>query len=215
MSNEIKGIVFDMDGVILDSETICDQNWIDAAKEFNIEMTSYVHDMCRGCNYNDIVVKLKNHYGADFDVEAFLERTGVLFSETEFSKGIPLMPYAKEALEYLSSKYTVVLASSTPGPTVERQLTNTGVVKYFKTRTTGEMVKHSKPDPEIYLLACKSVGLKPEECVGVEDSFNGIKSSAAAGLKTVMIPDKVQPTDEIKSLCWKICKNLKELTQIL
>ena len=73
------------------------------------------------------------------------------------------------------------------------------------------MVTHSKPHPEIYQMACKSLGLKPEECIAVEDSPNGIKSAVAAGLKTIMIPDTIAPTKEIESIVWKICTNLQEM----
>ena len=77
------------------------------------------------------------------------------------------------------------------------------------------MVLHSKPDPEIYLMSCKSVGLEPFECVAIEDSLNGIKSAFAAGLKTIMVIDKIQPTQEIKKMCWKIFDSLEELKSVL
>lgn len=211
----MKGIIFDMDGVILDSESISDITWDKAAKDFNITMTSDILNSCRGSNKNDILAKLKNIYGPDFDSEKFLEQTGKYFEEIEFSKGIPLMPFAKQALETLKPKYKIALASSTKGSLVERQLTKAGVIEFFEKRLTGEMVTHSKPDPEIYLLACQAIGLKPEECYAVEDSLNGVRSAAAAGLKTIMVPDKVQPTQEIKDLCWKICNSLEEMVKIL
>lgn len=212
--NQIRGIVFDMDGVILDSESISDITWDAAAKEFNVKMTADILNSCRGSNKNDILAKLAEIYGKDFDCNGFLDRTGVLFSKIENERGIPLMPYAKETLEYLKPKYKIALASSTKGPTVLRQLTTCGVIDFFEKRITGEMVTHSKPNPEIYLRACEMIGLKPEECAAVEDSLNGVKSAAAASLKTIMIPDKVQPTNEIIPLCWKILKSLNEIKNI-
>lgn len=211
----IKGIIFDMDGVILDSESLSDITWDRAAKDFNIKMTADILNSCRGSNKNDILTRLHSIYGKDFDADGFLTRTGEYFAEIEKKDGIPLMPYAKEILEYLQPEYKLALASSTKGPTVKRQLAAAGVIDFFEKRITGEMVEHSKPDPEIYLMACKSVGLKPEECAAVEDSLNGVRSASAAGLKTIMVPDKVQPTQEIIPLCWKICKNLEELKTIL
>ena len=209
--SQIKGFVFDMDGVILDSESISDITWEQTAKEFNVQMTKEILNSCRGSNKNDILSKLSKIYGSDFDSEAFLNRTGVLFSQIETEKGIPLLPYAKEILSYLKPKYKIALASSTKGSTVQRQLQNCGVISFFEERITGEMVTHSKPNPEIYLMACKAIGLKPEECVAVEDSFNGIRSASAAGLCTIMVPDKVQPKKEIEILCWKVLKSLKEI----
>ena len=158
---------------------------------------------------------LKKYCGTDFDSEAFLERTSQFFHEIEEKDGIPLLPYAKEILEYLKPRYRLALASSTRGPTVERQLRAAGVIDFFETRTTGEMVVHSKPDPEIYLMACKSIGVNPGECVAIEDSLNGIRSAHAAGLHPLMVIDKVQPTEEIKKMCEHIFDSLDGLKTIL
>jgi HAD superfamily hydrolase (TIGR01509 family) len=212
---DIKAIVFDMDGVILDSETISGKCWTIAQDEMEVSTDKDFINMCRGSNHNDTLKILKEVFGEDFDSEAFLNRTTELFYMYEDAHGIPLMPYARQILEYLKPQYRLALASSTNGRAVERQLTNAGVIDFFETRTTGEMVEHSKPDPEIYLMACRSLGLEPEQCAAVEDSPNGIKSAAAAGLKVIMVPDKIAPTPEIEALCWKICTTLKNLEEFL
>ena len=212
---DIKAIIFDMDGVILDSETISDKTWAIAQDEMDVSTDKDYINMCRGSNRNDTLKILRDVFGQDFDADAFLNRATVLFHMYEDTQGIPLMPYAREILKYLKPKYRLALASSTNGGAVERQLANTGVIDFFETRTTGEMVEHSKPDPEIYLMACRSLGVDPQECVAVEDSPNGIRSAAAAGLKVIMVPDKVDPFPEIEMLCWKICPTLKSLEEFL
>lgn len=211
----IKAIIFDMDGVILDSESISDITWEKAAAEKGLKVSEEILNACRGANKNDTIITLKKYYGADFDSEAFLERTSELFHEIEEKNGIPLLPYAKEILEYLKTRYRLALASSTRGPTVERQLRTAGVLDFFETRTTGEMVEHSKPNPEIYLMACKSIGMEPGECAAIEDSLNGIRSAHAAGLHPIMVIDKVQPTREIKKMCESIFNSLDGLKTIL
>ena len=125
------------------------------------------------------------------------------------------MPYAAQSLPLLQKKYRIALASSTKGPVVRSELAAVNVLHYFESITTGEQVVHSKPNPEIYLMACNSLGLAPAECIAVEYSINGVKSAYAAGLFTVMIPDKVQPTEEIRSLCDKIFPDLKAFTDYL
>ena len=126
------------------------------------------------------------------------------------------MPFAKEILEYLKEKkYRIALASSTRYESVKRQLTNAGLIDFFETITTGDMVSHSKPNPEIYIKAIKSLNLSPRDCVAVEDSPNGIKSAFSAELKVIMIPDKIQPTEEIKQMTKKIYPNLSFLKEIL
>ena len=211
----IKAIIFDMDGVILDSESISDITWRKAAEEKGLSVNDEILNACRGSNKNDTIQTLKKYYGSNFDSEAFLERTSELFHEIEEKDGIPLLPYAKEILEYLKPRYRLALASSTRGPTVERQLMAAGVIDFFETRTTGEMVEHSKPNPEIYLMACKSIGMNPEDCAAVEDSLNGIRSAYAAGLKPVMVIDKVQPTEEIRKMCCNIFDSLDGLKTVL
>ena len=204
-----------MDGVILDSESISDKTWAIAQDEMDLSTDQDYINLCRGSNRNDTLKILKDVFGQDFDSEAFLKRASELFHMYEETQGIPLMPYAKQILEYLKPQYRLALASSTNGRAVERQLTAAEVIDFFETRITGEMVEHSKPDPEIYLMACRSLGLEPHECVAVEDSPNGIRSAAKAGLKVVMVPDKIAPTPELEALCWKICPTLKSLEEFL
>lgn len=212
---QIKAVIFDMDGVILDSETICWKTWEITAAELNLKDIQTANDRCMGTNRNDTLNILKEFYGNTFNAEAFLQRTFQLFHEIEDKEGIPAMPFAREALEYLSKKYTLALASSTKQEAVHRQLKAIGVFDYFKTITTGDMVKHSKPDPEIYLKACQSINLTPEECCAIEDSPNGIISAYSAGLKPIMVPDKIQPSEEIQKKCWKLLPSLKEISSIL
>lgn len=213
--NEILAVIFDMDGVILDSESICDITWEMTRKEFNLPAGTDAIDACRGTNRTDSCIILRKIFGQDMDAEKFLDRSSERFREIEFSSGIPLMPFAKEILEYLKPKYRLALASSTKGPTVLRQLTNAGVIDFFETRTTGETVLHSKPDPEIYLKACESLGLRPAQCAAVEDSPNGAKSAIAAGMRAILVPDKTKSPKELMQKCWKVCDSLKDLTEFL
>lgn len=214
--NNIKAVIFDMDGILLDSETICDKTWQIALDELKLNDENDTINKCRGTNKTDTIQILKKYFGNHFDSESFLSRTSELFHQIEFSSGIPLMPYAKEILEYLKEKkYRIALASSTRFQTVQRQLTNAGIIHYFETITTGDMVEHSKPNPEIYIKAINSLNLKAEDCIAVEDSPNGIMSAHNANLKVIMIPDKIQPTKEIKQITEKIYPSLENLKEIL
>lgn len=211
---KVQAVVFDMDGVLLDSETICDESWKLAAKEYNIDPTQIIRK-CLGTNRQDTIRIISEECGKDFPAEEYLNRANEKFHEIEFSSGIPLMPFVKETLEYLKSRYRLCVASSTRKESVVRQLTNAGIIGYFETLTTGDMVVHSKPDPEIYLLACKSIAMPVSDCVAVEDSPNGIKSAFAAGLKTIMVPDKVQPAEDLMPKITKLCKTLDDLKSFL
>ncbi len=196
----IKAFVFDMDGILLDTESICWGTWIATGKELGLDPVKMeeANFRCMGTNKADSVRILKEIFGPDFDGEGALAKSSELFHIIEERDGIPLMKGVIECLEYLKSKnYRICLASSTREVTVRRQLERAGIIDYFETITTGDMVTHSKPDPEIYQIAVKSLGLSPNECICVEDSYNGIRSGKSAGLTTVMVPDRVQPDSEI------------------
>ncbi|MCR4734469.1 MAG: HAD family phosphatase [Treponema sp.] len=210
-----KAVIFDMDGVLLDTESICDKTWDLAAKEMKIQTQADLVNECRGTNKDDSIRILKRILGQDFDAEHFMSLTSDYFHKIEFSTGIPLMPFAKEILEYLRPKYKLALASSTHRTAVTRQLTNAGLISYFDTITTGDQVLHSKPDPEIYRMACESIGEKAEDCIAIEDSPNGIKSAHSAGLSVIMIPDRIAPTPEVTALCCNVFEHLDGVKGIL
>ncbi|MCR5606702.1 MAG: HAD family phosphatase [Treponema sp.] len=214
--SKIQAVVFDMDGVLLDTESITKICWKNAASEYGIRGIEEVHKLCVGTNWNDTLTILKNNYGNNFDAESFRSRCSTLFKEYCSKNGIPLMEGAKSCLEYLKNQgYRIALASSTAYQNVKRELENAQLFHYFETVTTGDMVEHSKPEPDIYLKACKSLHIKPEHCVAIEDSPNGIKSAYKAKMKCVMIPDLIEPTDEIKSIVWKLCNSLNALKDFL
>lgn len=212
----LKAIVFDMDGVLFDSERITRLMWARAGEEYHIDDVATAVKDCTGSSRPDQWVYLKKKYGEDFPAKEFRERCSELFHEYVDSNGLPLMPYAKEILEYLTEKnYPLALASSTQSKTVHKELTEAGLIGYFKTLTCGDQVQHSKPNPEIYLRACKSIGLDPSECAAVEDSPNGIRSAFIAGMKCIMVPDQIEPDEEIKRFLWKCPSSLEELKTFL
>lgn len=211
----MKAFVFDMDGVILDTETISFKTWDIAAAEFGVCDVESAKFRCMGANRADTCQLLREMYGADFPSEKFIDRTNILFDEIWHTDGIALMPFAYETLEMLSKKYPLALATSTRRAKAVVQLKEVGVDHFFTTKTFGDDVAHSKPNPEIYLTACSSLDLSPEECFAVEDSPNGIKSAFSAGLKPIMIPDKFQPDEALKSMCYRIFKDLSELKNLL
>ena len=86
---------------------------------------------------------------------------------------------------------------------------------FLKNKTGGDEINYSQPAPDIYLKAASELGVDPSECVAVEDSFNGIRSCYAAGYKPVMVPDRIQPDEEMEKLCWKIGKPISVLRKFL
>lgn len=212
----IKGFVFDMDGVLLDTESVCDRTWELAAKDFGIRVEDAMRiiSLCRGTNKKTSREIILREIGSDFDVDSYMTATSSYFKKIEEQEGIALKQYAKECLSYLKDKgYRLALASSTRQVVVEKELKGAGLYDYFEYLICGDMVANSKPDPEIYATAVKKLGLDPSECVAIEDSLNGLKSGKAAGLTTIMVPDRVAANEETKAVTDYLFDSLKDVVE--
>ncbi|MBO7639986.1 MAG: HAD family phosphatase [Treponema sp.] len=212
----IEAVIFDMDGVIFDSERISRMAWDIAGKEYGISDVKTAVRECTGVARPSQWVYLKNKYGQDFPAKEFRERCSEIFHKYTAENGLPVMPYARETLEYLKGKgYRLAIASSSKTSTVIPELTEAKLLDYFEKVTCGDMVEHSKPHPEIYAFTAEAINATKENCIAVEDSPNGIRSAHAAGLKPVMVPDQIQPDEEIKKLLYRLCTSLNELRDFL
>lgn len=209
-------IVFDMDGVIFDTETMCMRGWKQFEKKFCVKDPEGAFIRCIGANHEWTRNVLKETQGEEFPAETFLEETGEWMRQTILKEGIPLKKGAKELLIWLKEQGAMVaLASSTRIDTVKRELDMAGLLPYFQVIVGGDMVKKSKPYPDIYLCACEKLGAAPSECFAVEDSYNGVRSAGRAGMRVIMVPDRLAPTEEMQKISWKILPDLLETKKVL
>ena len=210
----MRAVVFDMDGVLFDTERLCQDSWMAVAEKKGLPGMKEVFTQCIGRNANDSKRIVLNAYGEDFDYQTFREETSVWYWDFIEKNGLPVMPGAEKLLGWLKEHDWVVgLASSTRRPTVLRNLELSGFSSYFSSVITGDMVEHSKPLPDIYLIACGELGVKPEETYAIEDSPNGIRSAYAAGMKTLMVPDMLKPDEEMRQLSFRIMENLDQVLE--
>lgn len=204
--------MFDMDGVLFDTEILCMKGWMAIAEENGMEGMEKVFPRCIGLNANDSRRVVLEAYGEDFAYDRFRQQTAEWFRNYIAENGLPIKPGVEETLEWLKrAGYAVGLASSTREETVHSHLDRAGFWKYFSTVVTGNMVEHSKPQPDIYLLACKNLGADPGKTCAIEDSPNGIRAAYRAGMIPLMVPDMIPPDEEMRTLSAEIFKDMTEV----
>ena len=214
----IKAVVFDMDGVIFDSEKLYRKHWMISAKEYGLdeEVMKTLLDKIAGATKERNEKLMKDHFGQDFDYMVFRESTMNRMDKDIDENGVELKPGVKELFNYLKGHgYMIGLATSTVKERAERNLKRAGLISYFDGIMYGGIVTNGKPAPDIYEHACQLLGVPVSEAIGVEDSINGIISSHAAGLYTIMVIDLIQPNDEVRAIADQIYDSLFEVKELL
>ena len=212
----MKAVIFDMDGVLFDTEVLCMKSWMAVAEQNGLPGMEEVFPRCIGLNSNDSRRIVLEAYGEDFDYPRFREQAAAWQRDYLEKNDLPIKPGMREILDWLKgSGYAVGLASSTRSSSVFSHLDQAGIRDCFSVVVTGDMVEHSKPRPDIYLLACRELGVEPGEAYAIEDSPNGIRSAHAAGMRAVMVPDMIPPDEEMRRLSTVILKDLGEVLEYL
>ena len=213
---KFKAVVFDMDGVIFDSERCIMETWIILAEKYGIEGIEEVFLACTGTNHAKTRQICLDAYGEDFPYEKYERESSEMFHDKYDGGRLPIKPGVFELLDYLKSTgVKIALASSSRRESVVRELTEGGVIDYFDEIIAGDMVSKSKPDPQIYLKACEAIGVAPEDCYAIEDSYNGIRSAAAGKLRPIMVPDLRPADDEMKQLSVAVLDSLNDVITYL
>lgn len=211
-----EAVVFDMDGIIFDSEACVIETWKIIADKYGIEDIEAACRACLGLNNVASEQVMYERYGKDFPYKEYTEERRAIYHEKYDGGRLPMKPGVNELLEYLKNQgIKIALASSTRSQTVISELTDAGIIGYFDKVVCGDMVKNSKPDPEIFAKACELLGVKPENAIAIEDSFNGIRSAYAAGMNVIMVPDLMEPDDEMREKTVCIQKSLFEVKELL
>jgi len=212
----IKAVIFDMDGLMFDTERLLYQAWDYAGEKMNIGKAGHMAVETLGISTADSQSIWYAHYGEAYNQQE-LRRYTYEFMETYYKeKGIPIKKGLQELLAYLKKNgYRTAVATSSSRVSLMRNLTAAGLKDEFDAFVTSDMVKVSKPSPDIYLKACELLELQPEECMALEDSLNGIKAAAGAKCKAIMIPDLVQPNEETEKMLFAKCEHLGKVIEVL
>lgn len=212
----IKGVISDMDGVMLDSEKLYVRFWCEAAQSLGFPMKKEHALGIRSLARVFAVKKLQGWFGTEFDYDSVRNKRIELMDKYVAENGIEAKSGAKELLIWLKQNgYKTALATATPVDRASLYIKQVGLLELFDVICSAREVKRGKPEPDIYLLAAKRLGLAPGECMALEDSQNGVRSAFAAGCKTVLVPDLDNPENELKGCLYAVADNLPAVKKLL
>lgn len=215
-SGKISSVLCDMDGLLLDTERIARDTFVEACRAFGIEPDITVYHRCIGTNHARTQQVLIEGYGRDFPlvgIEAlWLEKYHALV----WDNSVPLKPGARGLLEYLAAHgLRRAVVTSSRQESAERKLANAGLLPFFEFVLGGDRIINSKPHPEVYLTACRTLGEEPANCLALEDSDHGVMAAHSAGLRVVQVPDLLQPSAEVLALGHEVLPSLTAVEAML
>nr|WP_314262399.1 HAD family phosphatase [uncultured Devosia sp.] len=203
-----QAVIFDMDGTLLDTESVFKTIVFEVCSELGFEMTDAVHMSMVGGSHEHTNKLLIESYGVAFPYTLFDERCRVIMRERSHS-GVPVKPGALELVTELRDRQIpTAVATSSRNPHAQHHLGAAGLLDLFDTVVTRDDVVNPKPHPEPYLTAAKRLGVDPLHCLALEDSHAGVRAAHAAGMQTVMVPDLVHPSEEIRALGIAVMESL-------
>ncbi len=216
IQRDFDAVIFDMDGVIFDSEKLVVECWVETAAKYNIPNIEEACRECVGINAAATREKMKLCYGQDFPYDEYKAEMSALFHARYGEGRLPMKKGIQELLEFLKENdIRIALASSTREAVVKQELRDAGLLDYFDAVICGDMVKRSKPAPDIFLKAAEILQIAPERCYVIEDSYNGIRAAHSAHMRPLMVPDMLPPNKEMEELSEYILPSLIEVKEYL
>lgn len=212
----IEGIIFDMDGLMLDTECIALESWERAGKDFGYVISRELMMKAVGRTLVDTRKLLVNNLGDDFPFEE-VRKVRIDYTKEFMSlNGVPMKKGLIEFLEYCKTiEIPTAVATSTNRSDALELLEKVDIVDYFNTIVCGDEIEKGKPEPDIFLMASKKLGVNPERCIVLEDSENGILAATRANMIPIWIPDIIAESDIARENARYICDSLNEVNIII
>jgi HAD superfamily hydrolase (TIGR01509 family) len=210
-----RAVVFDMDGLLFDSESLYRDAMVATARDLGLEMPPELFLRLVGLPWIANVPMLLEHYGPSFDPEGFRREATRRFHLVA-DAGIGLKAGVVEILDALDAlELPRAIATSSMHHTVEHHLGQHGLIERFDAVVANGDYARGKPAPDPYLLAAERLDVAPQACLALEDSHSGVRAAHAAGMMTIMVPDLLDPTEEMRTLCVRIARDLHEVRELL
>lgn len=212
----IKAIIFDMDGLMIDSERVTFECYQEILKGMNLTMDEEFYKTLLGKPLKGIYQRFYDVYGNDFPIEDVIKDVHALMAKRFETEGVPIKTGLKSLLEYLKeNNYKTIVATSSNRDRVDTILSQAQITNYFDDSICGDEVTKGKPNPEVFLKSCQKLGVNVDEAIVLEDSEAGIQASYDAGIKVICIPDMKYPEKQYEEKTFKILKDLNGVTEYL
>lgn len=212
----IKAIIFDMDGLMIDSERVTFECYQERLKDMNLTMDEEFYKTLLGKPIKGIYQRFYDVYGNDFPIETVIQDVHQLMAERFEKEGVPVKKGLVELLHYLKeNNYKTIVATSSNRDRVDKILAQAKITEFFDDSICGDEVTKGKPNPEVFLKSCQKLGVNVDEAIVLEDSEAGIQASYDANIKVICIPDMKYPEKQYEDKTFKILKDLTEVTAYL
>lgn len=216
MKDTITAVLFDMDGLVLDTEKLYTRFWQEAACACGYPMTKEQALGMRSLNRGAGLAKMQSYFGPDVDYDFIRQKRIELMDAFVEKEGVTLKPGIHELLAFLKERgIKTAIATSSPMERTVLYLTSVGLQNSFDELVSGYMVEKGKPEPDIYLYAAKKLGAEPRNCMVLEDSPAGILAAHRAGCVPVLVPDQDEPDEETRKLLYAKAESLTGVIALL
>ncbi len=206
----MKGVIFETDGVLFDTESIWQSCWYATGEELGSNLDpSFSTDIggSNGTRMTEVVQKYFHRENVSDIISEVYDMVHVCLKDS-----VPEKPGLHEIMEHVKRMgYKLAIASASPPDIIVNNLTLAGIMSYFDVLISSDEVIKGKPDPMVFTEAARRLGLPNEECYVIEDAINGVVAGYRSGSQVIMVIDKIEPTPEIEKLCYKVCRNLYEV----
>ena len=212
----LKAVIFDMDGLMIDSERVTFECYQEVLKDMNLTMDEEFYKTLLGKPTKGIHQRFYDVYENNFPIEDVMKKVHAMMAERFEKEGVPVKNGLVSLLQYLKeNSYKTIVATSSNRNRVDKILKQAGITEYFDDSICGDEVTKGKPDPEIFLKACQKLGVSTDEAIVLEDSEAGIQAGSTAGIRVICVPDMKYPEKQYEEKAYRILSDLNEVKEFL